>query len=162
MSIRSLEELFLQCLGDLQAAESLVVKVLPGMAKNAWNRDLGALLETELVAARSRVQRLEQIAARLGAPASEIGSPGMAGVVREIEMLTEITEFGPTLDAALIGCARAVAHYRTTRYGTLMSWANALGFNEAAGLLHKTLVAEMTGCGRFERLAELRGEQQAA
>jgi len=48
----------------------------------------------------------------------------------------------PALDAGLLAAAQAVEHYEISRYGTLRTWAEELGLDEAAKLLEKTLKEE--------------------
>jgi ferritin-like metal-binding protein YciE len=48
----------------------------------------------------------------------------------------------PALDAGLLASAQAVEHYEISRYGTLSTWAEELGFEEAVTLLEATLQDE--------------------
>ena len=43
------------------------------------------------------------------------------------------------LDAGLVSAAQAIEHYEIARYGTLRTWAQQLGLNDAAELLEQTL-----------------------
>ena len=43
------------------------------------------------------------------------------------------------LDAGLLAAAQAVEHYEISRYGTLKTWAAALGMKDAAKLIDQTL-----------------------
>ena len=45
----------------------------------------------------------------------------------------------PALDAGLLAAAQAVEHYEITRYGTLKTWAEELGLEDAVELLDATL-----------------------
>lgn len=48
----------------------------------------------------------------------------------------------PALDAGLVAAAQAVEHYEISRYGTLSTWAEELGYDEAVQLLEETLTEE--------------------
>ncbi len=48
----------------------------------------------------------------------------------------------PALDAGLLAAAQAVEHYEISRYGTLRTWAEALGLSQAVKLLDQTLLEE--------------------
>ena len=48
----------------------------------------------------------------------------------------------PALDAGLLAAAQAVEHYEISRYGTLRTWAEELGLDEAVTLLQETLDEE--------------------
>jgi len=48
----------------------------------------------------------------------------------------------PALDAGLLAAAQAVEHYEISRYGTLATWAEELGYEGAVELLEATLQEE--------------------
>jgi ferritin-like metal-binding protein YciE len=60
----------------------------------------------------------------------------------------------PALDAGLLAGAQAVEHYEISRYGTLKTWAQALGMGEAAELLDETLTEEKDTDAALTELAE--------
>jgi len=55
-----------------------------------------------------------------------------------------------------------VEHYEITRYGTLKSWAQELGLQEAIPLLAQTLEEETKTDRILTQLAESRVNEQAA
>jgi ferritin-like metal-binding protein YciE len=67
----------------------------------------------------------------------------------------------PALDAGLIGAAQAVEHYEISRYGTLRTWAEELGFSDAASLLQATLDEEKTTDQTLTKIAESAINQDA-
>ena len=50
--------------------------------------------------------------------------------------------------------AQAVEHYKIARYGTLVAWANQLGWTEAATLMNQTLEEEYDADKTLTELAE--------
>ena len=60
----------------------------------------------------------------------------MKGLIEERQKHIEELE-GSTLDAALIGGAQKVEHYEIATYGTLATWAELLGHQDAKDLLGK-------------------------
>ena len=68
-------------------------------------------------------------------------------------MLDEFKGSRP-LDAALVAAAQAVEHYEIARYGTLKSWAETLGMEDAAKLLDATLQEEAATDEALSDLAE--------
>jgi ferritin-like metal-binding protein YciE len=48
----------------------------------------------------------------------------------------------PALDAGLVAAAQAVEHYEISRYGTLSTWAQELGYQDAVELLEATLAED--------------------
>ena len=66
----------------------------------------------------------------------------IVGITEEgAEIMTEY-KGTPALDAGLLAAAQAVEHYEISRYGTLRTWAEELGLDEAATLLQETLDEE--------------------
>jgi len=57
------------------------------------------------------------------------------------------------LDAGLISAAQAVEHYEIARYGTLITWAKQIGFNDAVALLQANLAEEEATDKKLTELA---------
>ena len=68
--------------------------------------------------------------------------PAIDGILEEGTELIDEYKGSEPLDAALIGAAQAVEHYEIARYGTLKSWADQLGLEDASALLAETLEEE--------------------
>ena len=67
----------------------------------------------------------------------------------------------PALDAGLLAAAQAVEHYEISRYGTLRTWAEELGFKDAADLLEETLEEEKATDEALTVLAKSAVNQEA-
>ena len=67
----------------------------------------------------------------------------------------------PALDAGLLSAAQAVEHYEISRYGTLRTWAEELGLDDAAILLEETLSEEKATDEALTQLAEATINQEA-
>jgi ferritin-like metal-binding protein YciE len=65
------------------------------------------------------------------------------------------------LDPGLVAAAQAIEHYEISRYGTLKTWAQELGLNEAVRLLDQTLEEERKTDAALTRIAETAVNQQA-
>jgi ferritin-like metal-binding protein YciE len=59
----------------------------------------------------------------------------MKGLIKEAEELLEEDGEPATKDALLIAAAQKVEHYEIASYGTLCTWAEALGYKQALTLL---------------------------
>jgi ferritin-like metal-binding protein YciE len=66
----------------------------------------------------------------------------MAGLVKESEEIMKNTEKGPQRDAGIISAGQKVEHYEIATYGTLRTFAEILGLNDAAGILEEILEEE--------------------
>ena len=141
MSAENLQELFVEELRDVYDAEKQLTKALPKMAKAAESNELRAAFEEHLEITRMQVNRLEEVFKSLGLAARGKPCDGMKGLIEEGQSHIEELE-GATLDAALIGAAQKVEHYEIAAYGTLATWAELLGHQDAKDLLGQTLEEE--------------------
>jgi len=77
----------------------------------------------------------------------------MDGLITEADDVAAEIDDKDTLDAAIISSAQTVEHYEIARYGTLCTWANELGFSEAAELLESSLEEEKNADAKLSGLA---------
>jgi ferritin-like metal-binding protein YciE len=66
----------------------------------------------------------------------------IVGIIEEGQEIMKEYKGSPALDAGLLAGAQAVEHYEISRYGTLKTWAEELGIDQAAELLEATLEEE--------------------
>ena len=66
------------------------------------------------------------------------------------------------LDAGVLAAAQAIEHYEISRYGTLKSWAQQLGMDDAVKLLDETLEEEKKTDQILTKIAEAAANQKAA
>jgi ferritin-like metal-binding protein YciE len=78
----------------------------------------------------------------------------MQGLVEEGEEIIRSTGDPTVKDAALIAAAQRVEHYEMAGYGTVRTYANELGLDEAADLLQDTLDEEGDADKKLTKLAE--------
>lgn len=154
MSANSLRELYVEELRDLYNAETQLVKALPKMAKAATNADLKAGFEEHLEVTQGQVERLERIFAEMDEKPKGKKCVAMEGLVQEGKEIIDELDKGEVLDAALVGAAQKVEHYEIAGYGTVRTWAEMLGFEDAARLLQETLDEEKATDLKLTELAE--------
>ncbi len=154
MKLKTLQDLFLHELKDLYSAENQLVKALPKMAKAATNEKLKAGFEEHLEQTKGHVERLEQIAEKMGAKLGGHKCKAMEGLIEEgSELISEDAE-DSVRDAGLIGAAQRVEHYEIAGYGTACALANGLGLEEAVELLQQTLDEEKETDAKLTEIAE--------
>jgi ferritin-like metal-binding protein YciE len=158
----TLHDAFLDELRDTYDAEKQITKALPKMAKAASSPELRTAFETHLEETRGQIARLEDVFAALGEKVRGKHCDGMAGIIEEGKSAMEEDFDESTLDAALIASAQRVEHYEMAAYGTLVSWAKAMGHTEAADLLEETLEEEKSTDAKLTQLAEGGINQEAA
>ena len=89
------------------------------------------------------MERLNEVFEQLGRPARGKTCEAILGIIDEAKEIMEDFKGAEALDAGLASSAQAVEHYEIARYGTLKTWAQELGHNDAAKLLDQTLQEEI-------------------
>jgi ferritin-like metal-binding protein YciE len=154
MPENGLKELYIDELRDMYDAENQLVKALPKMAKTATSQELRSGFEEHLEQTKEHVQRLEQIFSELGEKSTGKKCKGMQGLVSEGKEIMEEDFEGALMDAALISAAQRVEHYEIAAYGTVRTYANILGEEEAVRLLEETLEEEKETDAKLTELAK--------
>jgi ferritin-like metal-binding protein YciE len=154
MQKSSLKELYVEELRDIYDAESQLVKALPEMAKAATSEELQSGFEEHLEQTKEHVRRLEKVLNDLGEKAKGKKCKGMQGLVAEGKEIIEEDFEDDVKDAALISAAQRVEHYEIAAYGTVRTYAEILGEQNAVSLLEKTLNEEKETDEKLTELAE--------
>ena len=157
----TLEKLYISELRDLYSAENQLLKALPKMAKGASSPELKDAFEQHLEQTKGHVERLEQLFEQLDESPKGKTCQAMKGLIEEgSEILKEEGE-DSVLDAGMIVAAQKVEHYEIASYGSVRTFANLLGQDEAATLLQSTLDEESETNEILNRLAETVVNQEA-
>ncbi len=154
MPLHSLADLFHETLRDVYYAEKKLTKALPKMAKKASSEELARAITDHLRETEGHVERLEQIFEMIDKPARAKKCPAMDGLIEEGDEVTASADEDATRDAAIIASAQTVEHYEISRYGTLATWAELLGYVDAKNLLGQTLDEEKAADEKLTGLAE--------
>jgi len=139
---RTLQDLFLLTLQDIYHGEKQILKALPKMAKNAASPELKQAFQHHYDQTEGQVERLQRVFELMDKSARGRTCEAIEGLVEEGKEVMSETQPGEVMDAGLIAAGQAVEHYEIARYGTLRSWAQQLGMQEAAKLLEQTLQEE--------------------
>ena len=159
---KGLEDLFLNTLKDIYYAEKQILRALPKMAKAAESEELRQAFQTHRDETEGQIERLEQVFEALGKRAQGKTCEAIQGIIEEGKEIMEDFADSDALDAGLIAAGQAVEHYEISRYGTLRTWAQELGMQDAADLLQETLEEEKKTDKLLSELAEARVNQKAA
>ena len=150
----TLRSLFLDELKDAYHAEKQLLKALPKLAKAATSAQLRQALQSHLAETEEHVSRLEQAFEMIDEPVKAKPCAGMAGIIEEGADLIKEEDKGAALDAGIIAGGQRAEHYEMAAYGTLIAWAKALGHDDVASLLAKTLNEEKAADAKLTKLAE--------
>ncbi|MDO5371112.1 ferritin-like domain-containing protein [Paracoccus sp. (in: a-proteobacteria)] len=139
---KTLEDAFHAGLKDVLFAERASVRALKKAAKAAQNPELAEALQNHAGESENQIERLQQVFEILGKPARGKTCESIQGLSAELEDDLEEFKDSDAADAVLIAGAQAMEHYEIARYGTLRTWAEQLGLQDAAGLLNESLDEE--------------------
>jgi ferritin-like metal-binding protein YciE len=158
---KQLGDLFHEALKDIYFAEKKILTALPKMAKAAKNEDLKAAFEKHEAETEEQIARLEKVFALIDAKPQGKNCPAIIGIIEEGQEIMKEYKGSPALDAGLLSAAQAVEHYEITRYGTMSTWANELGMDDAVRLLEESLSEEKNTDEALTELAEAVVNQEA-
>ena len=158
---KTLDNLFHDTLKDIYYAEKKILAALPKMAKAAQNDELTAAFEKHRAETERQVERLERVFDLIDKKAQGKTCDAIIGITDEGAEIMKDYKGSPALDAGLIAAAQAVEHYEISRYGTLRTWAEELGLNDAVSLLQETLDEEKATDEALTKIAESVVNQEA-
>jgi ferritin-like metal-binding protein YciE len=127
---------------DIYFAEKKILGALPKMAKAAQSDELKAAFEKHEAETEEHVNRLEQVFEEIDQKPQGKTCDAIMGIIEEGQDVMKEYKGKAALDAGLIAAAQAVEHYEISRYGTLKTWAQELGLDDAVKLLDATLTEE--------------------
>lgn len=151
---KMLADLFLDTLKDIYFAEKKILSSLPKMAKAAQSAKLKAAFEKHQDETEAQIERLEQVFAAIDESPKGKTCDAIMGILDEGKEIMDEYKGMPALDAGLLAAAQAVEHYEISRYGTLRTWANELGYKDAVKLLDATLKEEKATDATLSQIAE--------
>jgi ferritin-like metal-binding protein YciE len=152
--INTLHDVYVEQLKDLYSAETQLIKALPKMAKAATSPDLAQGFEDHLEQTKGHANRLEQIFEKLEEEPTGKKCKAMEGLIKEDAEAIEENASPAAKDALLIAAAQRVEHYEMAGYGSVKTYANLLGEDEAAALLEQTLQEEVETDEKLTEAAE--------
>jgi ferritin-like metal-binding protein YciE len=142
MTVKTVQDLFVEELRDIYSAEKQITKALPRMAKAATHPELKQAFELHLEQTRGQIERLDQVFEQLDMAKRAKKCEAMEGLIEEARSTMEEIEDKNVLDVGMIVNAQKIEHYEIAGYGSLVALAKQLGQNEAASLLEQTLKEE--------------------
>jgi ferritin-like metal-binding protein YciE len=150
----NLQELLIEELRDVYSAEQQLLKALPRMAKAAQSERLKEVFERHLEETEQQVERLERAFEVLGETPKAKKCKAMEGLIEEGKEMMERHKESAMADAALIAAAQKIEHYEIATYGTICTWCDLMGLDEASDLLKETLDEEKTADETLTEVAE--------
>lgn len=159
---KTLNDLFVETLKDIYYAEKQILRALPKMAKAAQSDKLRQAFERHREETETQIERLEQVFEMVGKPARGKTCDAILGIIDEGKEVMEDFSDSEALDAGILASGQAIEHYEISRYGTLRTWAQQLGMQDAAKLLEASLAEEKKTDELLNSLAEAEINAKAA
>lgn len=152
--MKTLHDLFEHTLKDIYYAEGKLVRALPKLAKEAEHPALKAALEAHAKETVEQIKMLDKVFKLIDVAPKGEKCDAIEGLIKEGDGVVEDAKSPLTLDLGMIGCCQAVEHYEMARYSSLISWAEQLGLDEAAGLLSQILEQEVAADEKLAAISE--------
>src|SRR5436305_10467534 len=116
-----------------------VKKGLPSMIEAAGSSELRSALERHLQETRNHVRRLERVFTACGFKADSEDNDVLDEMTKEGEKMIKAIDASEVRDAALIVSGNQIEHYEIATFGSLIDFAQQLGFIDAFSLLQSQL-----------------------
>ena len=140
--MRSMNDLYYALLQDVYFAEKQLLKTLPKLAKKSSNRKLQKAFLDHRDETEVQIERLEKVFEALGKRPRGKTCDAIMGIIAEGQEVIDEVDDEVVRDAGILAAAQAAEHYEIARYGTLRSWAELLGQEDAVELFEETLEEE--------------------
>jgi len=115
---------------------------------------LRAAFEKHLQQSETHLERVRQVLDEVDVNPGNVKCDGMEGLIKEGEDAIKTDGQAAAKDAMLISAAQRVEHYEIAAYGSVRTYADLLGYSEAADLLQATLDEEGETDKKLTQLAE--------
>ncbi|QDK79392.1 ferritin-like domain-containing protein [Spirosoma sp. KCTC 42546] len=150
-----LKGLFVNELKDIYYAEKQAVDALGEQADASTTDEVRNAFLHHQEETRNHVARLEQVFSSIGVDAEEGSCDAIDGLVDDAQRVVSNTDSGSlTRDAGLIIAGQKVEHHEIASYGSAVTLAQVLGYQQAARLLEQTLNEEKNADKKLTTLAE--------
>jgi len=152
--MKDFHDLFIHELKDMYAAEVMIEKTLPEMAKMAHLPKLKEAFWEHHKETKHQIERLEAIADQLGISLAHSECAAIKGILHEVKTLLRGNYPNEVRDAALIISAQRVEHYEIAVYGVLKSFAKHLKLDEVVKILKESSKEEGHADKKLNEIAE--------
>jgi ferritin-like metal-binding protein YciE len=161
--VKDLRELFeVELRYAYDCEHKLVNKGLPAMIENAGSPELRSALQHHLGETRGHEQRVEAIFRAIGAEPKTTDNEVLDKMMSAAKDSVGHIEESPLRDTALIANGNIVEHYEIALYGTLASYARALGLRDVVATIEQILAEEKAADAKLTQLAETSANAKGA
>jgi ferritin-like metal-binding protein YciE len=148
-SPQNLKDLYLEELQDLWSANDQMAKVVRDMADAVSDETLKSKFRASVDGIETHTGVLKDLIGEAGGELKKEHCKGMEGLVTEARKhAVDIDADGDVKDVAAIAQFQRMSHYGIAGFGTARAFAEALGYDDAAGKL-KNATGEIYGCDEY-------------
>jgi ferritin-like metal-binding protein YciE len=141
-NIADLRSLYIADLKKALDMEQKITKALPTMIEKSTDPQLATAFRNHLEETRGHVTKVEALLREVDGEASASTCKAISALITEAEDNIKDAGDESIRDITLIASAQQVEHHEIAVYGTLRTWAELLGNDEAADVLESILEEE--------------------
>jgi ferritin-like metal-binding protein YciE len=162
MKMQSIQDLLFTGLTYTYDLEKQTQQALPKSAEAASNGELKQQFQNGVQESETNAQRLEQVFQLIGKQVDSNTNQIARAMNEEVSNMISNTDASPVRDAALIVAGNQMTHYKMANYGSLRTYAELLGNQQAVSLLQQTLDDVKQADERLTAIATNQVNKQAA
>ncbi len=162
MKMQTLDDLLFTGLTYIHDFEQQVSQEASKMAQASSNPELKEMFEKSVTKGQQYAERVQRAITATGKQPDSNGNPIAKAMIEEVENMIANTDASPVRDAALIVAANQQQLYRISAYGSVKSFAEALGESGAFEEMEQNLQDSKNGDEKLTKLAETQVNKEAA
>ena len=141
-NIEDLRTLYVANLKKALDMEQKITKALPTMIEKSTDQQLAAAFRNHLEETKGHVSKVESLLRDASGESSTATCKAISALISEAEDSIKDAGENNIRDITLIAAGQQVEHHEMAVYGTLRSWAELLGNDQAADTLESILEEE--------------------
>lgn len=140
--IKNLKDLFIEQGRELQNSYEQELKELPKIEKKAGSTKLKSIINKHVQATKNQQDRLNKTFSRLNVSSNGNKNLATETILKEANRRINESENIEVCDACIIGSLQQLGHNRVADLGTLSAYAEEIGQETSAKLLHESFQEE--------------------
>ena len=140
--MEQIQDMLIEQLKDAVSAEKQAVQGMKKLLRQVYDDQLRQGIEMHMTQSDEQQRRAERALEAMGGKPGRKVCEAMRGLNEELKETLEEFEKGPVRDLALIAGLQRIEHYEIAAYGTMAELARAIGEEEVAQLVSRTLQEE--------------------
>ncbi len=162
MKMQSVNDLMVTGLSYLLDFEEKIGQEASKMAEASSDPEVKEMFQKTVSKSQEYASKVQQSFEKLGTQVQKNDNKIAKAMIDEVENMISNTEASPVRDAALIVAANQMQLYRVAAYGSLETYAQLLGKQDAAQGLRENLDDSKAGDSKLTKIAEERVNHEAA